>query len=683
MHNANIRRSQRMVSLLILSVMVSAFIALSGAPNAAAQDTIPPAATNTPLGPLGVSGFEPTQVLNGQASTITVFGTNFASNTVVRLVGAGVVSTTLVNSSTLTASLPANLTPGAYQVQVVDPARGTVAAGVALQVFGPTPTPFPIATFTIPTPQPGRPNLIIRNFRAEPASIEPGDTTTLVVEVVNTGSRPAEGITLALGEGSFTPAIGESTVTIPTINPGGTFEVSLTVVAAANAEAGPQSVPIVLAYRDFEGENYTSNSTLSVTILDVAVASQVTISGYAIAPNPVIPGNPAVLRVDVTNTGTVTVNSALLRIAGDSSILLAGERGDSIPLGDIAPGDTASAELPMIVSAAAEPGPKSQPVTLSYFRENEREETTTRITINVANPTLPVLLLQDYATGRDVLRPGDTFTLSMVFANVGDAAAGNALLTFGTVTTTPPTSGGGSGSGSGNGGTGGTSGSSTTTDGIPGNAFAPLGSGNTIFVGDMQAGGTVAIEQEFIVNGRVTSGIYNLPITIRYRTPTGASGQENLQASIVVVAPPRIQSTLINPLPPQVNIGEGVPLTLEIRNNGTATVDLTRVVVSADNADIPDGAEQELSPVRTDDDATVDVVIFPLEEGPTRVTFTIFYMDDLANERSLDLTFDSEAVQPPPMPEFTPPPDMFPIPTEEPEADLLSRLLLGFLGLGG
>jgi len=438
-----------------------------------------------------------------------------------------------------------------------------------------------------------------------------------------------------------------------------------------------------MAYRDFEGENYTSTANLSVTVLDVEEASQVTVTGYTIVPDPVIPGTAALVRVDVTNTGTVTASSALIRIAGENSLLLPGERGDTLPLGDLAPGQTITAELPMVVSSAAEPGPKAQHIVVSFFRENERQESTGSITINVASPVTALLLLQDYSTGVDILEPGDRFTLALTLQNVGDAAAANALLTFGTVSTSD--SGSGSDGSGGDGGTGGgsTGGSTTTTDGIPGNAFAPLGSGNTVFVGGIAADGTVSIEQPFIVNGTVRSGIYNLPITIRYRTAAGRQAQENLQASIVVVAPPRLQPTLINPLPEMVNVGEGVPLTLEIRNNGSTIIDLNRIVISAVNGEIPDGAEQTLSPVRADDDVSVDVVVIPSSEGEMSVTFSIYYLDDLNNERAFDLTFTSEAVVPEPPPDMPDFPQVIEETIEPEEEDLLARLLLSFLGLGG
>jgi hypothetical protein len=72
----------------------------------------------------------------------------------------------------------------------------------------------------------------------------------------------------------------------------------------------------------------------------------------------------------------------------------------------------------------------------------------------------------------------------------------------------------------------------------------------------------------------------------------------------------------------------------------------------------------------------------PSEEGEFSVTFTLTYTDDLNREQTMVLSYDGQAVTSPPPPEL--PPDMvMPPPEEQEEENLLGRLLLGFLGLGG
>jgi hypothetical protein len=673
-HNASLR----VAFLSLVAALILAIVLIGGAASTSAQDVIVP--TDTPPGPISVSGIEPVQVTNTGANTVSIFGNNFASTTVVRLVGVGILQSSLLNSTVITATIPENLNPGLYTIQLSDPQRGTVNVPTLLQVFAIPPTSPPLATFEPRTPPPGQPSLIIRNFTAEPAEVVPGTEVVLAFEIVNVGNRPAEGISVALGtDSNFAPAIGQSSITLPTINPGGVFEVSLSVIAAQDAPAGINSIPISFAYRDFLGETYTTTNNVSVTVIPLQETSQVTVSSYNVEPSPVVPGELVTLNITVTNSGNAVANRVLLRVAGDSSVLLAGAQGDSFPLGDIPAGESIDLEIPMIVAQDSDPGPQAQPITLSFQRGTESQELTSRITVNVASPTSALLLLQSYSTGDELLEPGDRFTLTFNLANVGDAPAPDSLITFGTVSSSNTDGGSGTDGGT----TGGSGTGGTTTDPIPGNAFAPLGSGNTVFVGTIDAGDSLEINQEFIINGTVRSGIYNLPITVRHRRADGTIAQDNLQASVVVVAPPQLQTRLSSPLPPIVNVGEPVSLPLEIINNGTSTVNLTRLVVDAENVEFLDGSTRELEPVRADDDFTVDVPIMAQEEGDVTITMTIFYRDDLNGEQSIVLNFDTDAVMPPPLPEFTPPPDSGAEVTPEPELDLFGRLLLGFLGIGG
>lgn len=664
-----------------------------GAPQADPVETAAPTEQPTdppPPPPVYITTSEPTQVTSGIGGTISVFGGSFTADTRVRLVGYGLLETQFVNPMSLTAKLPEMLSPGEYQVEVTDPIRSSAPSPNRLRVVpppateGPAPTERPLPTETTPpTITPGQPSLLVRGFSANPAVITPGGGTLLTFEVVNQGSRPAQGVSVSLDSGGkFVPANGQSGATLPDLPMGAAFTVSLAVVSAMDTPEGPASIPITFSYHDFEGQSYTSTATLSVGVRTVAEASQVTLSRYMTEPNPVVPGEAVKVTVLIMNTGNDTALQVLLRVAGDKSVLLAGPQGDSFPLGDLAPGASSSIELPLIVRADADAGPQSQPVTISYLSDGERKETVSAMTINVADviEPKPLLLLDSYDVGRDVLQPGDRFTLRLGLKNVGEAPAGNLLVTFGSVESSSD-SGGDSTGGSG-GGSSRTGGSSTST--TPSSTFAPLGAGGTVYIGAVAAdGGEVSLEQEFIVNGTVDSGIYGLPVTLRYTLPNGESAQENLRASVVVVAPPKLQTRLQMPLPEPANMGEPFPVALELANTGTTAIELREATVEVDQGEVLEGASTLLGPLAGDGDAMVNALVMPAEEGPVRVTVTLHYINDLNQRETLVLTYDTEAVAPPPPPEETPPMEEPVEPVEEPQADnTLGRLLLGFLGLG-
>jgi hypothetical protein len=658
-----------------------------------------PSATNTPQPvPVQVTRSEPSVVVHGSEAVLSVFGAGFTETSAVRLLGLGLLDTTLVNSGALKAAVPASIPPGQYTVQVNDALGNWLSSPNVLVVVPPTPTlipptdilppsqtpyptstPEPTNTPQPPTPVPGQPSLLVRNFVASPAVTGPGGRVFLTFEVVNQGSRTAEGISATVGEGSkFVPANGQAGATLPDIAPGGSASVSLSVNAADDAPPGPNNIPVSLTYYDFEGKSFNSSATLSVIVSEVDESSQIGLSGYTLDPEAPKPGDPVAVTVHVANTGNAMAQQVMVRVAGTENVLLPGAEGDSLPLGAIAPGQTVDATLNMIVDSNVKAGLQVQPVTLTYMQDGEQKEVAGSVTIPVTEPggISPLLLLDSYSVGKDQLKPGEQFTLKMTLKNVGDGPVHDLLVTFGTV----ESSGGSSGSDSGTPGYSGDTGSSTT----PSTTFAPLGSGGTIYAGDMGINGDIIeLEQDFIVNGSVTSGVYSLPITLRYQKSDWTTGQDNLRASVVVVSPPRVLLNLQAPLPETINVGEPYPLSITVVNMSSSTISLANAVTEATNGEVIDGGDQFIGPVQAADDATLSPMIMPLEEGTVEVTVSLHYLNDLNQDAVLVKTYELTAVAPPPPPEeVTPPPDMQDVLVEEEEDDTIGRILLGLLGLG-
>ena len=645
-----------------------------------------PTATLTPA-PVAVTHTEPGQFTNGQTGILSIFGSNFTDQTTVRLVGIGLLATNFVNNGALTAVLPADLPPGQYGIEVSAPGAGTAVSPNTLTVILP-PQPLPTAapptevptefpTLAPPTAVPGQPSLIVRDFTAIPSIVAPGGAVALSFVVLNQGNRAALGVSVSLDTGGkFFPANGQAGVPLPDMPPGSSVQVHLNALAARDATEGPTNIPLTMSYRDFEGKPSTDKANLSVEITALNEISQVTLVRYQIEPEKPAPGDPVTVHITVSNTGNKLASRVLLRIAGDKNIMLAGDQGDSFPLGDIEPNGIVTVDLPMLVSPAAEAGPQSQPITLAYMQEATDKTVTTSMTIEIARVVRPeaLILLEKYNLGdKETLTPGDRFTLSLTLQNVGQADAPGALLIFGTVDA-PPASGSGGSSGGDTSG----SGSGATSSG----AFAPLGAGDTLYLGTLLANAQVDLQQEFIVNSTVTSGIYSLPITVRYQKSDGTIAQQNLRASVIVIEPLRIQTSLVNPIPETVNVGEPFPVALKVSNQGAATFNVSGVEVTGDNAEIIDGATKQLSPIKSDKDTTITAAVMPSAEGEFAVTFTLTYSDVLNRNQTIVLSYAGQAVAPPPQPDI--PPDIpTPLPPAQEEENLLGRLLLGFLGLGG
>jgi uncharacterized repeat protein (TIGR01451 family) len=638
--------------------------------------------TATPEEPIVVLGIAPTQINAGESAILFITGNHFTPSTKVELTGVGALSVSYVGSTQLRAAIPSTLAAGAYIIQVSDSTVGGANSSFTLNIITPpAPTnPPTIAPPTVPpTDIPGAPSILVRSFRASSSSIKPGDTIDFTVNVINQGSRVAQGISVSLDAGGkFAPANGQANVILPDLGVNGTFSFSLSAVAANDTSDGPQTVGITFSYRDFTGQTYTSKGSLTVNVQAVTLSSQITLSRYMSNPNPVVPGDPVTVTVLLTNSGNETASQVLVQI-GDG-ILLAGPQGNSFPIGDIGPGASTSKDMPLIVSNTAKAGPQSQAITISYLQKGEAKTANASMTLDVIKVDVPapIMVLQSYSTGVDVLQPGQEFTLTMALENIGSGDAVDTLVTFGSV----ESSGGGIDP---------TPGSSSSTTTTPSTTFAPLGSGGTLSAGTIDAGGTsVTLSQDFIVNASVDSGVYSLPITLRYTRPDGSTAQDRLSASLLVIVPPQIRVTESSPFPENANVGDSLSLALEISNRGKKPVNFSTAIITTDNGDILQGAETFLGPLRNDDQTELSALVVPSAEGKATITVTLNYTDDLNRPQTIVETYEVEVA------EALPPPDVGgqvpsdvggqpALPTEESPLngrDILGRILLGLLGLG-
>nr|MCU0482174.1 hypothetical protein [Anaerolineae bacterium] len=513
------------------------------------------------------------------------------------------------------------------------------------------------------------------------------------------GSRVAQGISVAIEAGtSISPAPGQANAFLPDLAPNSLATGTLGVLVASNATGGALNVPINIVYRDQYGNNYTSKATLSVTVAEDNSAPQLMLARYMVTPNQARAGEAVSVEVLITNTGTGVARQLMLKV-NSGGVLLPGSQGDTFSYGDLEAGGTANFVMPLIIATDAKAGVQAQTLSLSYIHKGEEKkiETSFTMTIIASIPSEPSLLVSAYDVGSDVLRPGDRFTLNLTLSNVGDVGADELFVTFATVDA--PSDGGGSGSGSG---------SSTT----PSTIFAPLETGGTLYVGRIEKDGTVELTQNFIVNGTTSSGVYSLPVTLRYRTPTKTDPvQANLRISLIVISPPKLQITIDPPIPESADIGSFISLGMAIKNIGAKNVEIPSITIRAEGGEVVDVSEFTPGVIAKDATLNIASAVNPTEAGTMKIIVTFNYVDELNTPRELEYVYEVQVNEAPPMPEdrdfdFVPdefdacpdegdtgfgvdptgcpnPPTPIEPPTEE-ETDnnVLGRFILGMLGLG-
>ncbi|XWX05659.1 hypothetical protein VZO05_15985 (plasmid) [Aggregatilineales bacterium SYSU G02658] len=630
---------------------------------------------------LTVTSSEPRDVDNAIASTLSISGSGFTAQTLVRLVGYGFLTPTLLSSTALTAAIPPGVPAGIYEIEVSDPTNGTAISPVRLIVIQQV-TPFPIPTQPAPTPLVGQPSLSVRGVTLTPSQPSAGGSLSASLEVVNTGNLPALGVTLSVDAGGKFVQAGGAAVSVPDLFPGAAARVTLNLTAAADTPAGANFIPLTLNYRDPEGKPLSSKASLSVIVEASASAPLISLLTYSTTPEVVQPGQIAVIRAHVQNTGTRAANQVVIRLAtATEPVLIAGPRGDTFPVGDIQPGSTAIIDLPVFVAQNAKAGVQPQGLVLTHVVNGSVVEQPTSLAVNVAAVVRPrpIFLLEEVVVSTDEVKPGDQFNLSFRLHNVGNAPAESLLVAFGSVESTGGTGGGSDPSGGGTSGDGG-----TTTTVRSSTQFAPVGTGAAQFIERISEDSWVRLSQDFIASAALESGVYLLPITLRYVREDGSTATESFSATVVVVGLPKLQVSFDSPLPEQAEVGSPVPLAVTFTNRAAKALMVDRIAVVGEGIDVVEGASTPVGQLKTDEQASVNAVIVPNAEGEFSVTFNVHYIDDLNRPQVFPLTYRSAATAPPEPPPFPeePPPFEPPPPPPPPPDNLLTKLLLGFLGLG-
>jgi len=646
--------------LLILAVL----IIVPGLPEpAAAQATDTPTptatATATPLPPLQFTGIEPREVFNNGNNTLSIYGSGFTENCVVRVIGYGLLSTSFINPTALTAVLPAGVAAGTYTLDVSDGAR-TAQLGNALVVRSPAPQP--TATSPAQPPPPGRPILTIRNYTVEPARVKAGEEFVVTIEIYNNGSRAGENTMAVFPGGAFLP-VGEKGHLIWQLHINHTAVVSQRLRAPESLTSGVHNVEIELSANDWEGNHYDYPDSVPVEVIGKPTASDVTgkpkivIEEAVTEPAVLVPGEPFSLTMVLANRGSRTAIN-VFAISGATDMAVPASGSDTVSTPRIGIEDTVTVTLPLMLSNVDTGGRQNMSIKLEYSDYSGGSYSDAQnigVDIDTSLTRQPQLLIQSYTTEPEYLAAGDTFTLTIEVANVGGDDAGRLTLALG------------------------------GEEGTLLAPFIPLGAGNVLFVDEVLKGESVTLSRQLIVDGSAEAKAYSLPIALAY-DDARASRQEDVQRlSIIVRKRPEIQASFYRP-PDLLMVGMPSAVMLEVVNVGRSAINVAELTAEAAGVAVSSEGIPFVGPLDPGGSAPLDLLLTPEEVGPTELVVSIVYRDDFNQTQVITDSLALEVMEVPEMgpggpggPDSVPPPEV-----QGPETVLqrIGRALRGFFGLG-
>jgi hypothetical protein len=234
----------------------------------------------------------------------------------------------------------------------------------------------------------------------------------------------------------------------------------------------------------------------------------------------------------------------------------------------------------------------------------------------------PQLVVSGYSADVDPLQPGSVFELGLEIRNLGSADARSITMVVGGTASVDA---------SGTAVPGGISGAGSDMTN-----FAPLGSSNLVFLGDITAGSLMQAKQKLIVNVSANPGAYPLKLSFVYTAPNGQRMIDDQVITLLVYSLPQVEISFYQDAG-FFMVGQTSTLPLQINNIGRKTAVLGTFKVTAENADLMNNTIM-IGTLEPGGYYTLDSMLTPMMAGALTLNFTINYTDDFNQPRQIEQT---------------------------------------------
>ncbi len=477
----------------------------------------------------------------------------------------------------------------------------------------------------------------------------PGSTVSYNLTLSLAGAADDESVTLTLAGTNagtwLTPTIVTPEVTLLGSNPA---IVVVIVNVPADATAGQNDVTTITMK---DGGAPVGVPLLLTTKAKAPPSSGrpiIAVSSYTSSPNPIKPYQEFTLSVVFENRGSSTANNVIVSFEGtdlyprgtggvSTTSSLDGGGKTTFTQTFLAGGNLAWQEAAIIKATASYSDGSGQAYTEAFtLTLGINAPAYVAATATPMTQDKPQLVIRGYESDVDPIQPGSIFNLKIDVTNLGKSDAKAVTMVLG--------GGVAPGDQSGTPQPGGVSGSSGDLTN-----FAPLGSSNLVFIGDIKQGETISTSQKLVANVSTQPGAYTLKVSYLYNDAKGNRIVDDQVITLLVYSLPQVEISFYR------DAGElmvGVPgmLPFQVTNLSRKTAVLGNMKVTTENASL----FNDVLLVGALDPGgyyTLDTEVTPMQEGPLELLITINYTDDFNQPRFVTQTLTVNVMPAPEMPE--------------------------------
>lgn len=351
------------------------------------------------------------------------------------------------------------------------------------------------------------------------------------------------------------------------------------------------------------------------------------VASYSVNKNIISVGKPFSLAIKVINQGGTRASNVMLVF--DTPKFFPQGNGGVITIGNLESGSEKEFTQELVPSSELwGQNMAGLPVKITYMDPNGLTYTDVfNLTLSMSagssssyvnSTATPAprarLVISSYEVDVDPLQPGTTFNLKMKFANLGTGKAQGVTLVLG--------------------GAGSTSDDNSHGTSVPGGIsagsgevsnFAPLGSSNMSYIGDVDAGAAVEFTQKLIVNVSTNPGAYAFKVSFVYSDGKNRLVDDQI-ITLLVYSLPNVDVNFYRD-PGLLTLGQANVLPLQVINMGRKSTILGNMTVTSKNGDISNGTGL-IGTLDAGGYFTLDTEFTPSNPGFIDLEVIINYIDD-------------------------------------------------------
>ncbi|MCL1987885.1 MAG: hypothetical protein FWG64_07940 [Firmicutes bacterium] len=275
-----------------------------------------------------------------------------------------------------------------------------------------------------------------------------------------------------------------------------------------------------------------------------------------------VPGEELIVDIEVRNIGNAIANAVLVTASTDGPFSIEFLNSGNV-LGTVGQNHSRTIRTRLVANANADGGNYSMRLEFAFRNARDGASETSNDTISVridAQAVSPRLTLRNFATSQANIYPGNAFSVSAQLANLGDGTAYNVQAAI--------------------------------SDGLSSDGIFLAGSPNAPFIATAEPNHQTTIVFNFAASANMSSGTFPITFELTGRNQAGETLSESFTFFVTVLTPQEgtrraILAANLSAYAGVANVGQQVPITMEISNTGTLPARNIRIAANPANlADI-------------------------------------------------------------------------------------------------